>query len=361
MSPFAVTDSLKDRMHCRLKTNNFDILRFLFAGTVLLVHAHVLSGVRELAFLSEILSSEVAVRGFFVVSGILVFMSFENSTSLRSYASKRIRRIYPAYFSVVMLCAVFLAASSTVSPAEYFSADWVKYIVANLAFLNFIHPTLPGVFPENIYTEINGALWTLKIEVMFYAAIPFIVFACRRMGRLPVLAAIYVASVLYTSVLTGLAESTGSPIYLMLARQLPGQLAYFVSGALIYYHLDLFEKKISWFLIPAICALIAHRFYPLPWIEPMALAIVVAFFGFFLYAGNFGKHGDFSYGIYIIHFPIIQILVHFGLFECSPYIALVLTLVLVLTLSVLMWHAVEKRFLLRTSHYITAERDVKKP
>lgn len=342
-------------MHPRLKINNFDLLRFLFAGTVFLVHAHILSGHQELGILSAVLSSEVAVRAFFVVSGILVFMSFENSRNLKSYVSKRLRRIYPAYFSVVVLCAVLLAGLSTAPASEYFSREWAKYLLANLAFLNFFHPTLPGVFPDNMLREINGALWTLKIEVMFYAVVPIIVIACRRFGHLWIVAIIYAGSTIYTSILTGLAETTGSQMYLVLARQLPGQLAYFVSGALIYYFLDTFEKHLLKFLIPSVCVLVAHRFYALPVLEPLALAVVVAFFGFFLYVGNFGKYGDFSYGIYILHFPVLQILIAAGLFERSPYGALAFACALIVGAAVLMWHFVEKPFLLRSSHYVTSE------
>lgn len=344
-------------MHPRLKANNFDLLRLLFAGTVFLVHAHVLSGHPDLQVLSAALSSEVAVRGFFVVSGILVFMSFENSGNLRSYATKRLRRIYPAYFVAVMLGAILLVTLSNATPADYFSLDWIKYVLANLVFLNFIHGTLPGVFADNIYREVNGALWTLKIEVMFYAVIPVIVFACRRFRRLLILAIIYASSVLYTYILTGLAETTGSPSYLVLARQLPGQLTYFVSGALIYYYLDIFEKHLLKFLTIAVCVLIAHKFYPLPALEPLALATVVAFFGFFLYVGNFGKYGDFSYGIYILHFPILQVLIQARLFERSPFLALAVACVLVFAAAVLMWNLVEKRFLFRSSHYVAAERE----
>lgn len=342
-------------MHLRLKRNNFDLLRFLFAGTVLLVHAHVLSGHPDLQFLSSILSSEVAVRGFFVVSGILVFMSFENSRNLQSYAEKRLRRIYPAYFVAVMLGAILLVTLSNAAPADYFSLEWVKYVLANLTFLNFLHADLPGVFTNNIFTEINGALWTLKIEVMFYAVIPVIALACRRFGRLRIFASIYAASVIYVYILTDLAETTGSPIYVVLARQLPGQLAYFVSGALIYYYLDFFEKHLLKFVIAAACVLILHRFYTLPMLEPLALATIVAFFGFFFYAGNFGKYGDFSYGIYILHFPMLQAMIHVGLFAYSPYLALAAACLLVFASAVLMWNLVEKRFLLRSSHYVRAE------
>ena len=72
-----------------LRQNNFDLLRFLFAFIVLLVHAHVLSGADELSILSAVLSSEIAVKSFFVVSGFLIFMSYENSRSLRSYFENR--------------------------------------------------------------------------------------------------------------------------------------------------------------------------------------------------------------------------------------------------------------------------------
>ena len=96
-----------------LRQNNFDLLRFLFAFVVLLVHAHVLSGADELSILSEVLSSEIAVRSFFVVSGFLIFMSYENSRSLRSYFEKRVRRIYPAYFSIVVICVGIGSVFST--------------------------------------------------------------------------------------------------------------------------------------------------------------------------------------------------------------------------------------------------------
>jgi peptidoglycan/LPS O-acetylase OafA/YrhL len=65
----------------------------LFAGTVCLVHAYELSGFQQLGWIANILSSAVAVKAFFVVSGFLIFMSFERSTSVISYANKRIRLI----------------------------------------------------------------------------------------------------------------------------------------------------------------------------------------------------------------------------------------------------------------------------
>lgn len=105
----------------RLAKNNFDLLRVVFALTVCLVHAHALSGYRELEWIPALLSSEIAVQAFFVVSGFLIFMSYERSRSLKSYLDKRARRIYPAYFTIVMLCALSLWTVSSLEIGEYFS------------------------------------------------------------------------------------------------------------------------------------------------------------------------------------------------------------------------------------------------
>lgn len=338
----------------RLTTNNFDLLRLLFAGTVCLVHAYELSGYQQLIWITNILSSAVAVKAFFVVSGFLIFMSFERSSSIVSYAKKRILRIYPAYFTVVMLCAVGLAAISSKGFADYFSLAWLKYILANLSFLNFLHPTLPGVFDANRLQAVNGALWTLKIEVMFYLSVPLFVLLFRRFGNLPIIAIAYILSTTYAALFSWLAEKTGAGFYLELGRQLPGQLSYFLAGAFFYYHLQFFERWARHFLVGAILVLIINSYWSVSFLEPFALATVVVFFALFLYVGNFGKHGDFSYGVYILHFPILQSLIHFGWLADRPLLFLSVGTLATLIAAIAMWHLVEKRFLLRSSHYVSA-------
>ena len=87
----------------------------------------------------------------------------------------------------------------------------------------------------------------------------------------------------------------------------------------------------------------------------MAAAICIVFFALRLpYLGNFGRYGDFSYGIYIIHFPVVQLMVSWGAFERHPWLAAVLTLAAILALAYLCWHWVEKPFLMKSSHYVRA-------
>lgn len=61
----------------RLTINNFDVLRFTFAFIVFLVHSYALSGAESFAILNKLFSSAIAVKSFFVVSGFLIFMSYE--------------------------------------------------------------------------------------------------------------------------------------------------------------------------------------------------------------------------------------------------------------------------------------------
>lgn len=338
----------------RLETNNFDLLRLLFAAMVCLVHAHQLSNFPQLAWISTYLSSALAIKSFFVVSGFLVFMSFERSASLRSYALKRVRRIYPAYATVVVGCALLLVLVSTQSPGDYYSADFARYLLANLAFLNFLQPTLPGVFESNHYGAVNGALWTIKIEVMFYLSVPVLALLFRVFSHKWVLAAAYCSSVAYGWGLSEWAQQSQNPLYVVLARQFPGQLCYFVAGAGLYYFLPLFERYCGYLVATAAPLLIVDQWLPLPLLEPLALAIVVIFLALFFYIGNFGKYGDFSYGIYILHFPIIQLLLLHSPWQYHPVYFLLAVVTLVVAAAVCLWHLVERPFLIRSSHYIRA-------
>lgn len=338
----------------RLEKNNFDLLRFLFAGTVLLVHSYQLSDFQQLGIIASYLSSTVAVKAFFVVSGFLIFMSFERSKTIAAYAKKRIRRIYPAYFTVVMFCAISFLAVSSKNIVDYFTLSWGKYVFANLTFLNFLQPTLPGVFDSNKLAAINGALWTIKIEAMFYLSVPLFVFLFRKFAHLPVLILTYSLSVAYAGFFAVVAERTGSGVYLELGRQLPGQLSYFMAGAFLYYFLPLFERRTEYFIVAAILTLASNLYFPLPLLEPFAIAIMVVYFGLFLYAGNFGKYGDFSYGIYILHFPVIQLLLFSGWFRDSPWCFLLAVVLITTSSAIALWHLVEKRFLFRNSYYVTA-------
>jgi peptidoglycan/LPS O-acetylase OafA/YrhL len=247
------------------------------------------------------------------------------------------------------------AIFSTYSFSQYWSLDVLKYIISNLLFLNFLQPDLPGLFENNKIQAINGALWTLKIEVMFYCFVPLAVMAFNKFGRIRVLVTIYCLSILYSLLIFKLGDQSGSSLYQELQRQLPGQLTFFIAGALCYYYLEAFIKNAYILVVLAIFCLFLQDHLPWLLIEPLVLAILVVFVACVLpYLGNFAKYGDFSYGVYITHFPILQILVSLGLFYTQPFFALGLASLMVLFISFFLWHLIEKQFLRKSSHYVSA-------
>lgn len=337
------------------KNNNLDLLRFSFAFVVFLVHAYHLSDVASLSLFDTLFSAKMAVECFFVVSGFLIFMSYEHSSSLNRYFEKRVRRIYPAYFSVVVICAIFGSLLSTYSYSEYFlSSELYRYLIANLVFLNFIQPDLPGVFSENSLAAVNGALWTLKIEVMFYLSVPIFVWLFRKIGLWQGLTLLYFASFIYSFCMQLLINKHGG-IFIELQRQLPGQLMFFIAGGALYYSFDFFKKNATLLLLIAITAYVFESLFQTGLLYAAALAICVVYFGFvFKYLGNFGKYGDFSYGIYILHFPILQTFIAYQLFTVSPILAMLVTIIAVLFAAYVMWHGVEKKLLNKSSYYLTS-------
>jgi peptidoglycan/LPS O-acetylase OafA/YrhL len=331
----------------RLRDNNFDALRVVFASMVVLFHIGFLTRVASLGWLTHV-QATFAVQAFFVVSGFLVTMSYEKSATALEYAMKRLRRIAPAYLAVVTGAALALSLESTLSARAYFtSSGFWRYLEYNLILSNFRAPDLPGVFTRNFETAVNGSLWTIKIEVAFYMAVPFIVWAVRRIGYRRVLPLIFALSLAWRFGFEIPSVDHHGDFYDRLARQLPGQLAFFVGGAWAYYRL--LEDRLPRAL-PAIVGVVLYWFtadelnisYFNWFVAPFAATAIVTWAAL---AGPrlpaMGKHGDFSYGIYLYHFPIVQTLLAVGLFSWSPFLAVAMVVVSVALCSFLSWHFVE--------------------
>jgi peptidoglycan/LPS O-acetylase OafA/YrhL len=340
------------------KKNNFDFLRLLLAVIVAIVHLSVLSKVEFLSGINTYLSSGVAVDSFFVISGFLIFMSYESSKSITNYISKRLRRIFPGYIAVILFCSVIFYFASTKSGLfNYFNLEYIKYIVFNVLTLNFLQPTLPGVFENNQLQAVNGALWTIKIEVMFYMVVPLIAYIITKSNKLFVIVTIYILSILYSYGMIYLNANTGLEIFIKLERQLPGQLAFFISGAAIYYFYRYFYmKRFKLLALSLVILLINNYITEVYMFYPASLAIIVLFFAtIFKYLGNFGQYGDLSFGVYIWHFPIIQIMLSYNLFS-NQLIGVGMFITCTFIASYISWHLIEKRFLFKSSHYVVSEK-----
>lgn len=242
---------------------NLDTLRLILALVVCCFHIDHLSGTSTFWLIYTVVTPHMAVSIFFVLSGFLIFRSCERS-EWRDFYAARFRRIYPAYFAVVILSALLFATSVQ---------DFTRYVVPNMLFLNFLQPEING-------TIVNGALWTIKIEVAFYILAPAMVWIAAKARPVKTLLAIIAASLAFSL----LADP-------LMARQLPGQLWLFALGGLLHY----------------------------AGLKPSGRLPI-----------------DISYGLYIVHFPVTQALLMAGLF--TPATALSASILAALGL----WFAIER-------------------
>lgn len=361
VSPLTPPKAAKAKRSGDFNRNNLDCLRLILASIVCLFHIYALTHIRAFAAYAKYLSAPFAVKAFFVISGLLIYRSYVKSSSVRSYFEKRVRRIYPAYFTVVVVAAFALFPLSHLSAAHYFRLGFLKYLVSNLFFLNFLAPTLPGVFRANSEPAVNGALWTLKIEVAFYLFVPVLHWLSARFGAKKVMVTTFALSCAWKYGFAALASMGSGPhlftldssrnLYAQLDVQLPAQLAYFVAGILLMLY---FDKLQSYFVVISCVAvglyLVDHWFTD-GLLDVFWISGLVFVFGFWRYFGNFARFGDFSYGVYIVHFPILQTLIALGFARSNPLGYFSASLFLVFLAAFLMWHLVEKRFLKSSSHY----------
>ena len=155
------------------QANNFDLLRILFAWFVIVSHSYVLNGDGAtdplfVATNSTFLFSFIGVKGFFIISGYLIFKSMMVSTSIFEYLVKRVLRIFPALAVVLLitLAAVYFIYPSNLAP--FFSNKEVyAYFLGNLILFK-PHFFIQGIFSGLPSAAINGSLWTIEYEFFFY-------------------------------------------------------------------------------------------------------------------------------------------------------------------------------------------------
>jgi peptidoglycan/LPS O-acetylase OafA/YrhL len=133
--------------------------------------------------------------------------------------------------------------------------------------------------------------------------------------------------------------------------QFPGQLLYFCAGVLLLLYFDTLKLYFRSIAVISAGLFLVDHWLTRGTLDVLWISGLVFVFGFWRYFGNFSKYGDFSYGVYIVHFPILQALIALGLATLNPALFLAVSLPLIGLASLLMWNLVEKGFLKSSSHY----------
>ena len=159
------------------QNNNLNLFRLVAALLVIYGHAPLfVPNQAAQDFVYDILrfdySGSLAVKFFFMLSGLLVTQSLLQRPAIKPFLIKRAARIFPGLI-ICLLVSVFVVGLSftNLSATAYLQhpQTW-SYLLYNASLFS-LQWELPGVFEGANTTTVNGSLWTLPLEVICYVCL----------------------------------------------------------------------------------------------------------------------------------------------------------------------------------------------
>ena len=337
----------------------FDFVRIALAFGVMAWHTvSVVNGDAAAGRSSDIWVAVYAILPmFFALSGFLVTGSALR-LPLREYILNRGFRIVPALAVDIGLSALVLGPLfTTYALGDYFTdGRFFRYFFNIIGRIQYV---LPGVFENNPYEGVvNGSLWTVPWEIGCYVVMSLMVWfrLIRRASVAAVLAFGWLAaSVVYEA----LAPGTGNAfldklLKFVLLFQGSLLIPYFLLGSVFYLVRDRipFDGRLMLLFIGGLTVASIVLDGNIWWKNPsfglltsIPCVYVVLYFGLM----NLPKlpvfdRGDYSYGVYLYHFPILQAMQL--LFGFNAWYILLISAALPVTLMAMFsWHTIEKPLL----------------
>lgn len=347
-----------------MRLEGIDILRGLAVSVVVLYHFFELLGLHNSIYYPFVISiGQIGVPLFFVISGYLIYRSVDYSISkkglkpgLKQYFMHRIFRILPAYYFNFFI--VFLLAFYIFHTMDTWSSDFIReQILAHLNFTAFFTYKIAGL-------GLNGAYWTLSIEMLWYIIAP-IFFIFIRKDRYLIL--LFISSLFYLLALDyslldtflNLDKKTNNYIYLLYywSFQLPGQLIYFIAGIFIYKYSKneaYIPRYAQYTLFISLILLFTYLSTQKYFLESFTVKssitlITVASLFIIFYRHRLRElHllawiGKISYSLYLWHMPLLFFIKKYILpYDFSFIFIIILFLVLLFSISALSYYVIEE-------------------
>ncbi|HET7925711.1 MAG TPA: acyltransferase [Rhodanobacteraceae bacterium] len=317
-------------------------LRLLAALMVLFGHSYAVLGptvgAREpLHFLFPgIVTHVTGVNFFFVISGLLITLSWLRRPDLLRFLRARFLRIFPALAACVTVTAFVIGPMVTTLPLRsYFLEGDASGTPLGYAFNNAIlnhRAFLPGVF-EHLPTArfVNGSLWTLPVEAKMYLGVAGL--GVLRCFRFPWLTSIGIVGAFSYLVLY--------PAYIGQSPSIAYIQAGFFGAGCIACLLRRYVPVSSGIMLAVLAAAVVSRntthLMPFTW---LAIGYFVLWFCYVPRIAKVPQDIDLSYGTYLWAFPVQQLLVTSGIGD--PLALFALATPIALMLAFLSWFYIEK-------------------
>jgi len=331
------------------RQNNFDALRLVAAASVVFSHSFLITeGTQDHEWLIWLTGNQsilglVGVFVFFAISGFLVTQSFEQTGDAWRFLAKRALRIFPGLLAATALSAFVLApVVTTLCPSAFLlRPEPYEYVLGNTLLDQTVHE-LPGVMFVNnpVGLEINGSLWTLRLEFVMYLMVLVLGVLRLLTVRSALLLIAFGMICLHFNMLDEL-EKWGWFFQLLSGW---GWLVGFFAAGMVFYklrHTRIFDGRIALLAFAGLVLSVPLRqfilLFPLfgcylaLWLAlTPRLPVIPA-----------ARFGDLSYGIYIYGWPVEQGVIWLLGGRAAWWQVFLLALPTAAAIAFLSWHLVE--------------------
>lgn len=324
--------SLLDPTH-----NSLNALRLFLALLVIVSHAPMTAGLGRPVMVGDVQLGDLAVAGFFVISGWLITAS-RLHLGLGAFLWRRVLRIYPAFWvSLVVTAVVFAPLAVWWGGGDWRPREALGFVVHNTT-LYITQPSIPGSLAGSDYTtHWNLSLWTLRWEFLCYLGIGVLLtLAWVRSRAWVVLLALAVISAPYAVLVVA-----DEPVSLGFA-QLSRLGGCFLAGSVAYRYRDRIPAR-AW--LAALCVVALVALYLLEMVRGLGalpLGYLTLWLGGVLPLQQVGRTNDISYGVYIYAFPVQLLLAIGGVADLGLWSYTALSMILVVPLAWASWVLVER-------------------
>jgi peptidoglycan/LPS O-acetylase OafA/YrhL len=330
--------------HINNRKNNFTTIRHLAAIVVVYTHACVLLLPAKLDLLGEHLginASRVAVDVFFFLSGLLLSASLVRSPDAARFIRARFARIYPGLLVCTVLSVMAFGAILSANLHDFWfnKATWT-YLYHNTTLIFGVRSELP--IPHLV--EVNGSLWTLPWEIYMYAILVglFSITSANRDSR------VFDRIILILAMVFHVLSALDQKFHLAwgICTNASTRFPLFFLTGVAFNVLQKWIPVSAWFAGLAFGCLFAFSFVGLPatlLFYPILLPIIITGMSYGTPPLNrLNSLGDFSYGIYIYHMPVMNLL-YYKYSVAQPLSLAFVTLMVVFPISVASWYLVERK------------------
>jgi peptidoglycan/LPS O-acetylase OafA/YrhL len=328
------------------RANHFDALRLLLASLVIFSHSYpLLLGSNESepicrATGGQRTAGEIAVDGFFLMSGFLITASWMRNKGLGDYLRRRVQRIYPGFLVAVLFTGLVAAPLLASSSAEYWKQFNTRRFVVEA--LNLSGAATPG-------RGANGSLWSIRYEFCCYLAVAGMGLIGMLRRRPLVLAASVGCTALHAAQLHLDLKMPGSRLSWLWCYPgfWPRLSACFLTGAVFYLYRDRVVCSGRLALTAAVGLVVAAGFpaaQGLPLLFPVLGGYLLLYLAFVPESRlqNIARWGDLSYGLYLYAFPIQLLLIQSFGNRLTPPALTGLALIATAVMAALSWRLVER-------------------